>query len=61
MPDDNRPTSDEMLKSKRLAQQLTRQVHSSDLFAGGHEVLILHAGETYRLRKTRSGKLILTK
>ncbi len=39
----------------------SRRLDSTELFAGGQEVEILHAGEIYRLRRTRSGKLILTK
>ncbi len=31
------------------------------LFQGSQEILIDHKGETYRLRITRNGKLILTK
>lgn len=31
------------------------------LFAGGSEIVIFHYGESYRLRETRQGKLILTK
>jgi hemin uptake protein HemP len=31
------------------------------LFHGRQEVLITHQGQTYRLRITRNGKLILTK
>jgi hemin uptake protein HemP len=31
------------------------------LFKGNQEILIAHNGETYRLRITRNGKLILTK
>lgn len=38
-----------------------RAVTSEDLFQGHREVLIVHAGETYRLRLTRNGKLILNK
>ena len=34
---------------------------SATLFGAGDEVLIVHCGETYRLRRTRQGKLILTK
>ncbi|MFZ3042899.1 MAG: hemin uptake protein HemP [Thiobacillus sp.] len=34
---------------------------ADDLFQGRQEVLIAHQGETYRLRITRNGKLILTK
>jgi hemin uptake protein HemP len=36
-------------------------VSSTDLFRGGREVVIRHAGEEYHLRITRTGKLILTK
>jgi hemin uptake protein HemP len=38
-----------------------RLVDSRALFAGEHEIGIVHAGETYRLRITRQGKLILNK
>jgi hemin uptake protein HemP len=34
---------------------------SGDLFDGDQEILIEHAGQEYRLRITRQGKLILTK
>lgn len=34
---------------------------SNDLFQGNREVLIEHNGEVYRLRITRTGKLILNK
>lgn len=33
---------------------------SDALFAGREEVVILHRGREYRLRRTRMGKLILT-
>jgi hemin uptake protein HemP len=36
-------------------------VSATLLFQGRHEVLIGHNGDTYRLRITRNGKLILTK
>ena len=36
-------------------------VSSDDLFRGGHEVVIVHGDDEYRLRITRAGKLILTK
>jgi hemin uptake protein HemP len=32
-----------------------------DLLGGGLEVIIIHAGERYRLRVTANDKLILTK
>lgn len=38
-----------------------RTVSSDDLFQGGHELLIEHHGEVYRLRLTKTGKLILNK
>ena len=37
------------------------QYPSDTLFLGHRELLILHHGETYRLRVTRTNKLILTK
>lgn len=39
----------------------TRVIESKDLFADKNEVEIRHAGELYRLRVTRNGKLILNK
>ena len=38
-----------------------RIVRSEELLQGQAEVLIAHGAETYRLRLTRSGKLILQK
>jgi hemin uptake protein HemP len=38
-----------------------RQLTSEELFAGRHEIEIRHDGESYRLRITRNGKLILHK
>jgi len=38
-----------------------RSVESVALLEGQREVLILHGDETYRLRRTRNDKLILTK
>lgn len=34
---------------------------SESLFRGAREIVIEHAGKTYRLRQTRYGKLILNK
>lgn len=42
-------------------QQNLPMLHSSNLFALGREIRILHAGEEYRLRLTRNNRLILTK
>lgn len=36
-------------------------VLSSQIFRGAKEIRILHGDDTYRLRITRNGKLILTK
>jgi len=38
-----------------------RLQHSKELFGTAHAIVIEHAGEEYRLRLTRPGKLILTK
>jgi hemin uptake protein HemP len=40
---------------------LYRTITSDVLFAGSRELLIKHASESYRLRITNQGKLILTK
>ncbi len=39
----------------------SRQFDAEQLFAGAKEIMIRHAGECYRLRRTSKGKLILTK
>jgi hemin uptake protein HemP len=36
-------------------------MQTTDLMPGTHEVILVHEGEEYRLRITKSGKLILTK
>ena len=38
-----------------------RRVSSAELMQGAREVVIMHAGEEYILRITKTGKLILTK
>ena len=38
-----------------------RPLDSIALLGGRDEILIAHGGDTYRLRRTRQGKLILTK
>ena len=37
------------------------RIDSRDLFIGTREIIIVHGGETYRLRLTTQNKLILTK
>ncbi len=41
--------------------QDSRMLRSTEIFAGTREVLIAHGDEYYRLRLTRSNKLILHK
>jgi hemin uptake protein HemP len=58
------PTASAGVKSctnliKTKAQQA--RLHSKELFGTAHEIVIEHAGDEYRLRLTRQGKLILTK
>jgi hemin uptake protein HemP len=43
------------------APTLQPRLHSAELLGTAREVVIEHAGEEYRLRLTRQGKLILTK
>ena len=38
-----------------------RRLNSESLFGRGVEVIIQHAGQEYRLRRTRNGKLLLNK
>lgn len=45
----------------RAASTERSALDSRVLFAGGSEIVIFHYGESYRLRETRQGKLILTK
>ena len=44
-----------------MAPALRQRLQSAELFGTANEVVIEHAGEEYRLRLTRQGKLILTK
>lgn len=57
------PTPDTLVDDKRkhLASERRPPISSTKLFAAGDEVVIAHEGEQYRLRRTRNGKLILTK
>jgi hemin uptake protein HemP len=38
-----------------------KRVTTTDLMGGGHKLVLLHAGQEYILRITKTGKLILTK
>ena len=44
-----------------VGSTVRRTVKSSELLAGGNELLIEHNGGVYSLRQTSNGKLILTK
>lgn len=50
-------------RSSELAEPegAVRRVESASLFQRGREVVIVHHGQEYRLRITKSDKLILTK
>jgi hemin uptake protein HemP len=60
-------TSDEALPPDSPTEQTgkiphpPRRMRSEEILHGELEVLIDHQGETYRLRQTRNGKLILQK
>lgn len=44
-----------------ITQATQPRLHSKELFGSAREIVIEHAGDEYRLRLTRQGKLILTK
>ena len=48
-------------KQNVVSLDRNRRLYSDSLFSHGDEVFIQHQGEQYRLRRTRNGKLILTK
>ena len=48
-------------QKRYLILDRTLPIRSEALFSERDEVLIAHHGEHYRLRRTRNGKLILTK
>ncbi len=55
-------TLDRTINSKQsVAPNENRPICSDTLFRHGDVVFIQHQGEQYRLRRTRQGKLILTK
>ncbi|TXI22042.1 MAG: hemin uptake protein HemP [Nitrosomonas sp.] len=43
------------------ANDLRKSINSDALFTGNNEIVIQHREQQYRLRLTRTGKLILTK
>lgn len=50
-----------LTQQRANAGQNIKCLRSEDLFNGSDVILIDHDGDTYMLRKTRNGKLILTK
>jgi len=48
-------------QASQAAETTDRVLHSDALLQGRSHVSIVHNGETYQLRATRLGKLILTK
>lgn len=53
------PASTDRLRG--LSGTSAKTISSAELFGNLREIVILHAGEEYRLRITSNGKLILTK
>jgi hemin uptake protein HemP len=60
METDTRPASARPELPRNRAET-PRPLDSATLLGARGEVEIVHQGETYRLRRTRQGKLILTK
>lgn len=61
-PTSSLDSSDLTVSTKQDTTPALRQrLKSAELFGEAREVVIEHAGEEYRLRLTRQGKLILTK
>jgi hemin uptake protein HemP len=61
-PDPDRPAPIASTPQAKAARPASRRtVKSSELLAGGNELLIEHNGGVYSLRQTSNGKLILTK
>lgn len=61
MTSDDIPPADASASRFDSTNPPPRRIRSEEILHGDVEVLIDHQGETYRLRKTRNGKLILQK
>ena len=57
----NTPTTPAAESHNFIVLDRTQPIRSDVLFMRSDEIMIAHAGEHYRLRRTRNGKLILTK
>jgi hemin uptake protein HemP len=55
------PTTPNSQQAAGSSREATRCVRSEELLQGQRELMIAHGQEMYRLRLTRSGKLILGK
>ena len=53
-------TAQQQSQTQRTSDD-SRRINSQSLLAGAKEILIQHADQIYRLRETRSGKLIMHK
>jgi hemin uptake protein HemP len=60
-PTEPETTPDSLQIKGEAATREPRKVSSDDLMQGAIELLITHRNDVYRLRVTRSGKLILHK
>ena len=64
MSRENESPSQHLLQNTAESESPSEEVRiwrSEELLCGRQEVLIVHGDETYRLRCTRNGKLILQK
>ena len=66
LEDDKQGTAETSIRTCGQAADTSRDnsrivIDAGELFAGRREVDIRHAGQVYRLRITRNGKLILNK
>jgi hemin uptake protein HemP len=55
------PAASQAMPWQASAMAALPVVESIGLMAGSREIVIQHAGQSYRLRVTRANKLILTK
>jgi hemin uptake protein HemP len=55
------PAATEPCRNLLVTQTTQLRFHSKELLGTAHEIIIEYAGDEYRLRLTRQGKLILTK
>lgn len=55
------PVDRERSTASQVYPQAPRELDTRHLFDGARELVIRHGAETYTLRLTRAGKLLLTK